>query len=200
MGRWIGRKRRNSDLDDEIAAHLAMAARDLGSRSAARRDFGSEALVKEVTRAIWSLGWLERLGYLSHKSYGDYFALSDRGWEWLRCRCPDSVGTLLHRDGVLEVANIKQYRGRFRVLVAERYRVVGMDLGRLEVDRRSLGEGKALAAVWPGAPGDLNWPRAVLLGWLNDVRRDLWFCARTRRLREWPHAMRIRCIAIISRR
>ena len=57
---------------------------------------------------------------------------------------------------------------------------------------RSLGEGKALAAVWPGAPGDLNWPRTVLLGWLNDVRRDFCFCARTRRLREWPHALRVR--------
>ncbi len=50
----------------------------------------------------------------------------------------------------------------------------------------------ALAAVWPGRPGELNWPRTVLLGWLNDIRRDLQFCARARRLQEWPHALRIR--------
>jgi rhamnosyltransferase len=27
---------------------------------------------------------------------------------------------------------------------------------------------------------------------MNDARRDLMFCARTRRLSEWPHALRIR--------
>jgi putative ABC transport system permease protein len=48
-------------LDEEIAAHLAMAARDLGSEAAARKDFGSEALVKEVTRATWRFAWLDRL-------------------------------------------------------------------------------------------------------------------------------------------
>ena len=58
--------------------------------------------------------------------------------------------------------------------------------------KRSLGEARALAAVWAGAPSDFNWPRTVLLGWLNDARRDWFFCARTRRLREWPHALRIR--------
>src|SRR5207247_1435466 len=58
--------------------------------------------------------------------------------------------------------------------------------------RRSLGEGKALAAVWPGTPGRFTWPRTVLLGWLNDVRRDFCYCARTHRMGEWPHAMRVR--------
>ena len=58
--------------------------------------------------------------------------------------------------------------------------------------KRSFGEGGALAAVWPGKPAGVNFPRTVLLGWLNDARRDLAFCARTRRLREWPHALRIR--------
>src|SRR6266496_2878482 len=55
------KRKRNSDLEDEIAAHMAMAERDLGSRAAARREFGSEALVKEVTRSMWGFEWLDRL-------------------------------------------------------------------------------------------------------------------------------------------
>lgn len=58
--------------------------------------------------------------------------------------------------------------------------------------RRSHGEARALAAVWPGQRGDFTWLRTVLLGWMKDARRDMLFCARQRRLREWPHAMRIR--------
>lgn len=58
--------------------------------------------------------------------------------------------------------------------------------------RRSFGEARALAAVWNGRRSDFNWPRTVLLGWLNDARRDLVFCARNRRLREFPHSLRIR--------
>ncbi len=58
--------------------------------------------------------------------------------------------------------------------------------------KRSFGEAKALAAVWTGRSNELNWPRTVLLGWLNDVRRDFRFCATRRRVREIPHAMRIR--------
>jgi rhamnosyltransferase len=61
-----------------------------------------------------------------------------------------------------------------------------------EAWKRSFGEARALAAVWPGNRTDFNLPRTVLLGWLNDARRDLGFCARTHRLREWPHALRIR--------
>jgi rhamnosyltransferase len=58
--------------------------------------------------------------------------------------------------------------------------------------RRSFGEGRAIAAMWNGPAGDFNFTRTVALGWLNDARRDLGFCARTGRLREWPHALRIR--------
>jgi rhamnosyltransferase len=58
--------------------------------------------------------------------------------------------------------------------------------------RRSFGEAKALAAVWTRARSEVNWPRTVMLGWLNDLRRDALFCARQRRLRELPHAARIR--------
>jgi rhamnosyltransferase len=58
--------------------------------------------------------------------------------------------------------------------------------------KRSFGEARALAAVWPEKREDFNWPHTVLLGWLNDARRDLSFCLRTNRLREWPHALKIR--------
>jgi rhamnosyltransferase len=58
--------------------------------------------------------------------------------------------------------------------------------------KRSFGEAKALAAVWKGAPAQINFPKTVLLGWTNDARRDLLFCSRKKCLREWPHALRIR--------
>ncbi len=58
--------------------------------------------------------------------------------------------------------------------------------------RRSYGEGKALAAVWRGRRTAFNWPRTVLLGWLRDCARDLRYCARTGRGREWFQAAAIR--------
>lgn len=61
-----------------------------------------------------------------------------------------------------------------------------------QATKRSFGEGRALAAVWDGDPGRFNFIRTVLLGTLNDARRDLGFCLRRHRLREWPHALRIR--------
>jgi len=58
--------------------------------------------------------------------------------------------------------------------------------------KRSFGEARALAAVWAGEHGDFNFIRTVLCGWLNDARRDWVYCARQKRLDEWPHALRIR--------
>lgn len=58
--------------------------------------------------------------------------------------------------------------------------------------KRSYGEAKALAAVWTRASGEINWPRTVLLGWLNDVGRDWAYCKRNKRLSELPHAAGIR--------
>jgi rhamnosyltransferase len=58
--------------------------------------------------------------------------------------------------------------------------------------KRSFHEGRALAAVWPGQPDDVRWSSTVLLGWMNDARRDLGFCLRARKLTQWPHALRIR--------
>ena len=59
--------------------------------------------------------------------------------------------------------------------------------------KRSFGEARALAAVWHGSPEEITWSRTFLLGWVNDSRRDLLFCARNQRLKEFPHAVWIRC-------
>ena len=66
--------------------------------------------------------------------------------------------------------------------------------------KRSFGEAWALAAVWRGHPAEMTHPPRVLLGWLKDARRDLAFCRQTRRLREWPRAVRIRWEQRLARR
>jgi rhamnosyltransferase len=58
--------------------------------------------------------------------------------------------------------------------------------------KRSFGEGRALAAIWPGRRLEVNWMKTVALGWMNDLRRDAQFCWRTGQLLELPHAARIR--------
>ena len=58
--------------------------------------------------------------------------------------------------------------------------------------KRSFGEAQALAAVWNRAPSEINWPRTVLLGWLNDAQRDFQFCIHNGRMAEWRHAIHIR--------
>lgn len=73
--RWLAnhlfrRSAAHRDLDEEIQAHLAIDAQqriDRGeSRSAAwqvaRRDFGNELLIKQVTRNTWGVTSLDRLG------------------------------------------------------------------------------------------------------------------------------------------
>ncbi len=62
------RRRRELELDDEIAGHLAMAVRERVARgespheaeAAARREMGNEALIKEAARAQWGWGSFER--------------------------------------------------------------------------------------------------------------------------------------------
>jgi putative ABC transport system permease protein len=64
------RRKRHAELDEEIAAHLRMASADRIDRgetpaqaaSAARRELGNPALVKETTREAWGWAWLARLG------------------------------------------------------------------------------------------------------------------------------------------
>jgi putative ABC transport system permease protein len=74
---WLfHRRRREEELDEEVQAHLRMAAqerREQGetaeqARASAVREFGNVTLVKEVTREMWGLRWLETL--LQDLGYG----------------------------------------------------------------------------------------------------------------------------------
>jgi len=58
--------------------------------------------------------------------------------------------------------------------------------------KRSFGDARAIGKAWTGSPGEFNWPKTVLLGWLSDARHDLNFCIREKRLRELAHCLRIR--------
>ena len=66
--------------------------------------------------------------------------------------------------------------------------------------KRAFGEAWALAAVWERHPAEATDPAKLIAGWLNDARRDLAFCRRNRRLREWPRALRIRWEQRLARR
>src|SRR5215471_5925862 len=60
---------RNSRLKEEVESHLRMAIRDRMERgesaaeaeASARREFGNQGLVEEVTQEMWSWTWLEQL-------------------------------------------------------------------------------------------------------------------------------------------
>jgi rhamnosyltransferase len=66
--------------------------------------------------------------------------------------------------------------------------------------KRSFGEAWALAAVSQNDPSPITNRTKLLLGWANDARRDLQYCRRERRLREWPHAVRVRWQQRVGRR
>ncbi|HUF77180.1 MAG TPA: permease prefix domain 1-containing protein, partial [Longimicrobiales bacterium] len=63
------RRRREQDLDEEIRTHFRMAVEERVARGqpreeaerAVRGEFGNEAHVREVTRAMWGGMWLDRL-------------------------------------------------------------------------------------------------------------------------------------------
>lgn len=57
--------------------------------------------------------------------------------------------------------------------------------------KRSFSEALDKTAMDPAHAPAVTSPR-IGLGWLNDIRRDLGFCLRERRLAEWPHGWRIR--------
>ena len=65
-----GKDANDAALDEEIRAHLALAAADRIARgetpeeayAAARREFGNVTRIKEVTRQVWTRPWLEQLG------------------------------------------------------------------------------------------------------------------------------------------
>ncbi len=56
------RKQRESDLDRELRAHLALEAEERGDAYAARRALGNAGLIKEEVRQMWGWTWLECLG------------------------------------------------------------------------------------------------------------------------------------------
>jgi hypothetical protein len=67
---WMsGRRRREKELDEEVQAHLRMAAQECmergetaeQARASASREFGNVTMVKEVTRDMWGFRWLETL-------------------------------------------------------------------------------------------------------------------------------------------
>jgi len=63
------RKQREEELDEEVQAHLRMAAQERveqgespdQARTSAAREFGNVTLVKEVTRDMWGFRWVENL-------------------------------------------------------------------------------------------------------------------------------------------
>jgi len=54
------RRQMDRDLEEEMAFHLEMKARDTG-RAEAHRAFGNKALLMEESREAWSWRWLEAL-------------------------------------------------------------------------------------------------------------------------------------------
>jgi predicted permease len=64
-----GRKRRNEELDEELKGHLTLGTREemeagrslKQAESAARRQFGNEALISETARDMWGFRWLTDL-------------------------------------------------------------------------------------------------------------------------------------------
>jgi predicted permease len=65
----FGRRRREQELDEEIRSHFRLAVEERVARGesreqaerAARREFGNEVQVREVTRMMWGGMWLDRL-------------------------------------------------------------------------------------------------------------------------------------------
>lgn len=63
------RRQKDAELEEELQAHLHMAAQDRTERGAtrqqaeasARRELGNQGLIKEATRNVWGWTWLERL-------------------------------------------------------------------------------------------------------------------------------------------
>src|SRR5215471_18710415 len=59
--RWLfARRRREEELQEELAFHLEEEAEERGYDSA-RRDLGNVGLIKEDTRQMWGWTWVEQL-------------------------------------------------------------------------------------------------------------------------------------------
>lgn len=58
--------------------------------------------------------------------------------------------------------------------------------------KRAFGDARALGKALTDAETRKPWLKAVALGWVGDLRRDLRYCFENKRLAELPHAMGIR--------
>ncbi len=66
---YLGRRRYEEDLAEELRVHRAMVAEDLehdgvspaDARGEARRRLGNDAHLRERARSVWTFGWLEGL-------------------------------------------------------------------------------------------------------------------------------------------
>jgi len=70
-----------------------------------------------------------------------------------------------------------------------------------QAKRRCYGESFASAAIEESLrPSDYNFLKTVILGGTKEIVKDLIYCAKTRRLHEWPHAIAIRYAQRIGKR
>ena len=58
--------------------------------------------------------------------------------------------------------------------------------------QRAFGDARAIGKAWAGSPREFNFAKTILLGWVSDVRHDLKFCVREKKLGELVHAAGIR--------
>src|SRR5262245_58340145 len=80
--RLFNRKRKYQELQQEIAAHLALETQQRiecgespdDARANARRDFGNELLISEITRRQWTWRWLDELEQDSRYALRTLFA------------------------------------------------------------------------------------------------------------------------------
>jgi len=82
-------------------------------------------------------------------------------------------------------------RADYKIIYAPESVAMHRTLTPEQACKRSFGEARALAAVWP-ARGRILFRAHSPLGWLNGRAGDFFFAARKNRLGEWPHALRIR--------
>src|SRR5262245_24534643 len=80
------RREQEEELEEEIRAHLEMAARDRiergetegDAREFVRREFGNVGLIKEVTREMW--GWTRAERFWQDLSYGARMLIKSPGF------------------------------------------------------------------------------------------------------------------------